>query len=51
MPYTRPPPPPSPLFPAEKSIAAHFTKGTRIKAWVQWSEEDEDKDEEEEEEE
>ena len=26
-------------------ILAHFTKGTRIKAWGQWSEEEEEEDE------
>ena len=26
-------------------IMAHFTKGKRIKAWGQWSEEDEEEDE------
>ena len=26
-------------------IVVHFTKGTRIKAWCQWSEEEEEEDE------
>ena len=28
-------------------VVAHFTKGTRIKAWGQWSEEEEEEEEEE----
>ena len=29
----------------EGCIVAHFTKGTQIKAWGQWSEEEEEEDE------